>query len=464
MRPVVPMLLMITSMAPAMAAVAGVPEAPRPGTRPAAWFAWGNDAFGGETGDNTDDYRTNAFTLGIQHAGWVVGLEHSMLTDRTAGVELRSDQLSLALGREWELAVSAYDRLWLAGGVGGRATGDYGGQQFQDRWHAMNNFRPYELGQDASALEGTLWGHGEWLFTGEPAGFPDLPFLRPGQLGLDLRASGLLTSGGEQVGSVSASIVLLGADAHVLVGLTQELRAGDSPNGTAQRTAGHEEGTWFTYGLGAGGWFVNGGWGLSSPATWGAVGWQWGRTPARTTTQVASLEGVFALYQGYALGMQYRWQPGWIGALSERQLSCIADYRFGRFPGQVYMHDNQMVMRQGLLGLDWEPLRIGDGAVSLAPFLQGGAGLREERIKITGDDPYFPGQAAQRTVLQGSIGLRCQFATGSELLPAYGFSLVYDAWLPLDDATATDPVTGDQLRYQQAGSAIGLRFNAMVAW
>jgi hypothetical protein len=464
MRPVVPILMMIATMAPAMAAVAGVPEAPRPGTRPAAWFAWGNDAFGGETGDNTDDYRTNSFTLGLQHAGWVVGLEHNMLTDRTAGVELRSDQLSLALGREWDLSISDFDRLWLAGGLGGRATGDFGGQQMQEYWHAMNNFRPYQLAQDERSLEGTVWGHGEWLFTGEAIGVPDLPFLRPGQLGLDLRGSGLLTSDGEQVGSVSASLVLLGADAHALFGLTRELRGGDSPNNTTQRTAEHEEGTWFTYGLGAGGWFVNGGWGLSNQATWGAIGWQWGRTPARSTTQVASLEGVFALYQGYALGMQYRWQPAWLGELSDHQLACIADYRFGRFPGQEYMQDNQMVMRQGLLGLDWEPLRVGGSTFSVAPFAQAGAGLREERITITGNAPYYPAQATQRTVLQGSIGLRCQFATGSERLPAYGFSLVYDAWQPLGDATATDPVTGDHLVYQQAGGALGLRFNAMVAW
>lgn len=447
-----------------MAAVSGVPEAPRPGARPDIWFAWGNDAFGGETGDNTDDYRTNAFTLGVQHDGWVCGLEHSMLTDRRAGVELRTDQLSLAVGREWELSLSAYDRLWLAGGLGARATGSYGGQTIQDRWHAMNDFSPYTLAEDDSAEEGTAWAHGEWLFTGEAAGLPDLPFLRPGQLGLDLRGSGLLTSGGERSGSLGASLVLLGADAHLLLGLTRQLRGGDAPNQTAQRTAEHEEGTWFTYGLGAGGWFVNGGWALSGRATWGAVGWQWGRAPTRTATQVASLEGVFALYQGYALGMQYRWQPGWLGELADRQLSCFADYRFGRFPGSATMLDNALVMRQGVLGLDWEPARLGGGAMWFAPFLQAGAGLREERITVIGDYATYPEQGAQRTVLQGSIGLRCQFATGADLLPAYGFSVVYDAWLPLDDATASHPPGSAPLRYQSAGGAFGVRFNALVAW
>jgi hypothetical protein len=458
------LLLLILAAAPAMAAVAGVPEAPRPGPRPAVWFAWGNDAFGGETGDNTDDYRTNAFTLGVQHDGWVLGLDHGMLTDRRLGVERRSDQLSLALGREWTASASAYDRLWLAGGLGARATGDWGGQRLQDRWHQLNRFNRYSLAQDESAFEGTAWAHGEWLLTGEAAGVPDLPFLRPGQLGLDLRASGLLSSGGERIGSISASVALLGADAHALFGLTQELRGGTSPNATAERTAGHERGTWFTYGLGAGGWFVNGGWALSGAATWGAVGWQWGREPARTPTTVASLEGVFALYQGYALGMQYRWQPEWLGDLADRQLSCIADYRFGRLPGPDLAVDNQVVMRQGLLGLDWEPLRLGDAAFSLAPFVQAGAGVREERIKVTGALPGFPEQGAQRGVVQGSLGVRCLVASGLDHLPAYGFSLVYDLWQPLGGATASNPATGAHASYQHGGGAMGLRFSAQVAW
>lgn len=460
---VLPFLLLVAA-GPAMAAVAGVPEAPRPGARPAVWFAWGNDAFGGETGDNTDDYRTNAFTLGVQHDGWVLGLDHAMLTDRSAGAERRSDQLALALGHEWTASLSPYDRLWLAGGLGARATGDWGGQQLQDRWHQLNGFRRYTLDEDERRLEGTAWAHGEWLLTGEAAGIPDLPFLRPGQLGLDLRASGLLTSDGERAGSLGISLALLGADAHALFGLTHELRGGNRPNRTAERTAEHERGTWFTFGLGAGGWFVHGGWALSGEATWGAVGWQWGREPARTPTQVASLEGVFALYQGYALGMQYRWQPEWLDELSAGRLSCIADYRFGRFPSPELAVGNQTVMRQGLLGLDWEPLRLGDADFSVAPFIQAGAGLREERIKATSAGAGFPEQGAQRTVVQGSIGVRCLFASGIDRLPSYGFSLVYDVWQPLGDATARDPASGDQATYQRGGGALGLRFSAQVAW
>lgn len=463
MRAVVPCLLTVLAAGHLAAAVAGVPEAPRPGPRPAAWFAWGNDAFGGETGDNTDDYRTNAFTLGIQHHGWVGSIDHAMLTDRT-GAGLRSDQLSLALGHEWDGSYGLGDTWWLSGGLGLRSTSDWGGQWLQDRWHEMNGFVRYSLAEDATRTEGTAWTHGEWLLTGSRLGLPDLPWLRPGQLGLDLRAGGMVTSGGQTLGSVGASVALLGTDGHVLLGVTQELRGGTPPNGTAALTAHHEEGTWLSYGVGAGGWFFQGGWGLDHTATWGAVGWQWGRTPLRGAGQQATLEGVFALYQGYALGMQYRWQPDWLATATARHASTFVDYRFGRYPGPGWDGTDLVVMRQGIAGVDWEALRLGDDDVSLAPFLQAGGGLRQERVQSAGDGSRFPDQAALRAVAQGTIGLRLMFAVGAEHLPAYGLSLVYDAWQPLGSATAVNDATGDRGTYLQGGGALGVRFNARIAW
>lgn len=464
MRRAVTCLLLIAAATPAAAAVAGVPEAPRPGPRPALWFAWGNDAFGGETGDNHDDYRTNAFTLDVQHDGWVLGLDHAMLTDHSDSGGRRCDQATLALGRELAGSATAYDRWWIAGGLGARSTADWGGQWIQDRWHEANGFKRYSLPQDGRRQEGLAWAHGEWLLTGEPAGFPDLPYLRAGQLGLDLRASALATSGGERAGSFGASLALIGMDAHAMLGVSQELRSGERPNATAERTAQHERGTWLTYGAGAGGWFVTGGWALDGAATWGSIGWQWGREPARADGEVATLEGLFALYQGYALGVQYRWQPRWLAGLADGRLSCIADYRFGRYPGPVLDGSNQVVMRQGIAGLDWEPLRSEGSHVTLAAFTQAGAGLRDERVRAADADPRFPDQGAQRGVVQGTVGLRCLFAGGRQQVPAYGLSLVYDAWQPIGHATAENHGTGDHAEYLRGGGALGVRFNARVAW
>lgn len=461
MRPAFPILL---ACAPAMlsAAVSGVPEAPRPGTPPLAWLSWGNDAFGGETGANTDDYRTNAFALWLQHDGWIGGADYAQLTDRFEQ-GTRSDQLNLALGHEWAGDLQAAGQWRLSGGLGLRMTAALGGQWLQDRWHQANGFTQYTLEEDDEETEGTAWMHGEWLLTGAEFGFPDMPWLRPGQLGLALRASGQATTGGELQGSAGLHIVLLGSDGHAMFGLDQEVREGTAPNHTTARTAAHEDGTWLAYAAGAGGWFFQGATGLDQSATWGAIGWQWGRTPGRSAGQTATLEGLFALYQGYALGLQYRWQPEWLAGLAE-SLSTYVDYRFGRYPGLDWPGTDSVLMRQGLAGVDWELVRLGGQQVSVAPFVQGGAGIRDEQVTSAGNDPHFAGQGALRAVVQGTFGLRMMFGLGTTRLPAYGLSIVYDTWLPLDGAEAVDETTGQSVAYQQSGSALGLRFNARITW
>ncbi len=416
-------------------------------------------------GRNTDDFRTNSLTFGVQHQGWVVALDDAMLTNRNQPGGMRCDQITVSFGHEWQMSATRHDRLWLAAGIGGRVTDDVGGDQLQNHWHELNSFKKYSLPEDSSACEGQAWAHGEWLLTGAEAGIPDLPFLRPGQLGLDLRASGMVTTGGETLGNVGLNLVVLGVDGHAMVGVCQELRGGTPPNATAARVAERERGTCFTYGVGAGGWFFQGGWELGGPNTWGALGWQWGRESARRPVMVADLEGGFAVYQGYAFGFQYRWQPDWLAQATANQVSLFADYRFGRYPGPTWKSSNTVVLRQGLLGLDWAPWRFGGESWSVSPFAQGGAGIREERIRADGRNPAFPDQESQRLVLDGTLGLRFLFTLpgNAAFRPAYGFSVVYDAWKPIGEAQAVAK-NGTTATYQEAGGALGVRFNARVAW
>ncbi len=453
-------LLLTAAALPLCAAVAGLPEQPRPGARATAWAQLGNDMLGGEFGQNTDDRRTNAMSLGIEAAGWTVGADHSIATDRFAADPRRSDQLSIAAGRVWNADLGA-GGLRLAGGLGLRLTGDLGGGAMQDAWHQRNGFRRYVLREDDSASEGYAWAQASWLLPlGAALG------LESRRVSAEFAAEGLASSGDEQSGEVGARLVVLGVDAHAYLGVALRGSAGDAANATWAGVADHEQAAYLTWGLSAGGWFFAGRSEIGGPATWGALGWQWGREPGLRPTRTADLDGAFAVYQGYAVGLQYRWQPDWLAAASDRQLSTFVDYRFGRYPGPSWEGSNSVVLRQGTAGFDWTPATWRWSHGEISPFAQGGAGLREERIRANSEITRFPDQEARRLVAVGAVGLRVLFAPwgAGDAAPAYGFSLTYDAWQPLGDATAENAATGDRASYMQGGAAAGLRFNARVAW
>ncbi len=461
-------LMLIAAMIPAaVAAVPGIPEAPRPGTPPAVWVGWSNDSFGGEFGENTDDFRTNALTLGMNLERYLVAVDYSMLTDRYDDTPERTDQLTATLGYLVLDGVTAGPgaKAWLSAGGGLRLTGAMGGQEVQNAWHDALEFRRIELPDDAAAVEGVGYLHGEWMWTDvTPPGLVDLPYLRPGQMGVLLEATTLGTTGGEVLGEVGASLVLIGMDAHARIGVMQALAAGNGPNDTAQAVSENETGTWFTYGASAGGWYLEGGWNLSDEGTVGKIGWQWGRSQGRREpAQMAEVEGLLSVYQGYSLGVQYRWQPEWVTDLGGRQLALVADYRFGRYPGDGWYH-NTVVTRQPLVGLDYRFFESGPG-LSLSPFVTGCVGVREERVVADGANPTFGDDQAISPVVQGSVGIRVAFApsTLKKNGPSYGFSLVYDHWLPLTGAEVTNDA-GDVGEYMEANGSLGVRLNARVAW
>jgi len=466
--PPVRVLLLVAALAPAaLGAIAGVPDAPRPGTPPSVWVGWSNDSFGGEFGENTDDFRTNAFNLGLNLESWLVAIDYSMLTDRYDDTPERTDQLTATLGYLAldGVAAGAGAKLWLSAGGGLRLTGALGGQQLQNVWHDALEFRRIDMPDDESAVEGVGYAHAEWLWTdAAPPGLVDLPFLRPGQIGVLLEGTTLGTTGGEVLGSFGANLVLIGMDAHAQIGVMQALTAGTAPNDTAGAVSGNETGTWFTYGASAGGWYLQGGWNLSDEGTVGKIGWQWGRSPGRREpAHMAEVEGLLSVYQGYSLGVQYRWQPEWVTDLGGKQLAVVADYRFGRYPGDGWYH-NTVVTRQPLVGLDYRFIESGPG-MSVSPFVTGCVGVREERVSSDGPDPTFADDEAISPVLQGSVGIRVAFApsTLKKNAPSYGFSLVYDHWIPIGGATVNNSA-GEVGEYMQANGSLGLRLNARVAW
>ena len=177
---------------------------------------------------------------------------------------------------------------------------------------------------------------------------------------------------------------------------------------------------------------------------------------------MAEVEGILGLYEGYALGLQYRWRPHWLTALSDGRAALMIDYRFGQYPGMDW-YGNNVVVRQPLLGAEWAWAPPRDG-FQLTPFTYLAAGVREETVETTLPGARFPNDRAVRAVVQGGVGLRCYWGAlpSGERTARYGVSVVYDVWQPLGEATVSN---GTEVGvYQQRNGAAGLRLAATVAW
>lgn len=450
--------LVIGIAAPAYAAIAGVPEEPRPGTLPGAWAVWSNDSFGGEMGENTDDFRTTSVNGGFRVGDhWLVAFDYSMLTHLvTPGAEERSDELTTTVGYRHDF--SELPRAWIAGGAGVRIAGDLHGETLQNAWHDLWGYENVQVPYEDGGTTGVAYVTGGWAF------IPDLHVVEflDHRLGIHLSGTALATTGGEFQGVASLQFAATGRDAAFWFGVREQINAGTTITDTATAVADHEDGTWLTFGTSAGAWFFEGGVDTHTQATVGRIGFLWSRGTSTAPAQLAEIEGILGLYEGYALGLQYRWRPHWLDELSDGRAAMMVDYRFGQYPG-VDWYGNNVVVRQPLIGIDlaWSAPRAG---FQLMPFAYFAAGVREESVEITLPGARFPKDDAVRAVIQGGVGLRCYWGPlpAGERTARYGLSVVYDMWQPLGTATVSNGFeTGT---YQERNGAAGLRLAATVAW
>lgn len=213
------------------AALAGVPEAPIPGTLPRAWLGLANDAFGVVA--TPDDYRTNQTTLVFRLTPEViVCADHSMLTAVPARV--RSDELTVTAG--W--LPGGEERPWLAVGIGMKFVGDLGGESVQDWWHDLIDMRKYRLRYEEDDPQAVAYGmFSQVWWPGEHVGWA-------------VTTSALATTGGEVQAEAVGWALYRQRSMTAWIGLRARLRAGDTPTHTAELVADYEEGLWGDFGIG----------------------------------------------------------------------------------------------------------------------------------------------------------------------------------------------------------------------
>lgn len=218
------------------AAIAGVPEAPVPGTMPQAWAGIANDAFGIVA--TPDDYRTNEMSLFVRlGSSFVAGIDHSMLTSVPDG--LRTDEVTCTMG--W--LPMGDQRPWIVLGAGIKLVDDFEGENLQDWWHGVIGMERYDLAYEkddpqalAYALINQVWRQDE-------------------RWGAAATASALITSGGEVQAECAGWGVARFQALCAWAGLRGRYRGGHMPTEVSGLVADFEEGVWCDYGFGIG-WFA----------------------------------------------------------------------------------------------------------------------------------------------------------------------------------------------------------------
>ena len=124
----------------AVAAVAGSPVLPHPGSTPTFWFEYLNDDLF-PIGASDDDMLTYAFSSGVAWRAWRVGADYRSLTARDVG--LRVDEWTATAGNE----VYTDDRAHVVLAIGLRGGGDLGGQKLQTEWHKASGEDRVDLAQ-----------------------------------------------------------------------------------------------------------------------------------------------------------------------------------------------------------------------------------------------------------------------------------------------------------------------------
>jgi len=197
-----------------------------------------NDFLG--RGGSTDDFRTQQSIISARFADrWIATVDHSILTLADEPSPGRVDQLSVSLGYELtnHQTDTRSDRLVV--GTGLRNVGQFAGERIQNGFHQLVGSSIEELAYtDTTASDLSVWFDTErYRMLRDSA---DSGLFKTWRMGYQLRASSLLTSGGQWDSAISVHAVISKPAVDIWFGVRSDWRGGyDDP--VLRETASEEE-------------------------------------------------------------------------------------------------------------------------------------------------------------------------------------------------------------------------------
>jgi hypothetical protein len=460
----------LIAVQPALAAVYGLPEPPTPAPTPTAWLLFSDDFLGMSVLD-TDDFRTANISVGGQLDRWRLGADLSMLTNRgdDGSTPSRTDEITLSLG--YALADQDQDpkpTRWLVTiCAGGRAYGDFKGEEIQNNVHDTFGYPEVHLPYDPEQGVG-VFGFYHVRITTEP----DQHFQLTGPFGrwwMQLESGGLASSEGELQIYGGLNLVSVGRDSLTWIGTRYQWNGGDHPTATSTIVAEKETGWWLHVGLArTPGVLVTASLNPRRETVAGSLGLSIDHDlPIRVGPGYHVDQALKFFPDGGNLGIDVRWQPSWLQgySLSQRD-TLVLVYDFGAAADYDWV-DNTVAFDQLVFG--WAPSWNVPQPIPRLIWTVAGyaaAGLRLERVLKEGAAPRYPNtDIATAGVVQGELGTRFGFRFNDQADRWYNqarLGVGIDGWLPVPSATVSNG--SDTGEFQRPGYSAHVTLGVSVDW
>jgi len=387
-----------------------------------------NDFLG--RGGSTDDYRTQQSIISATLTDrWIATLDHSILTLDDESSSGRIDQFSVSLGYELVRPQDDARADRLVVGTGLRSVGRFAGERIQNGFHKLVGSKIEELAYtDTSANDLTAWFDAErYRMIRGPT---DRGFFKTWQMGYQLQASSLITTGGEWDSAVSVQAVISKPASDIWLGIRRDWRHGYD-DAVLRETANAEEDVAFVLGARIGPLVIETVQQFNNDASYGQI-----RLVSSYETRNYSRPDFgldfSVLVPDVQLRLAGRLPTRFLTDTSSRwSESIVLGLGYGE---PQYKNDTSLFTRSRQIdaGIEFERPLIGDSGW-LTAYGAAGAGWREEKLTGAGDLQGESSASVGRVVLTASAGLRFEvfnYPDRWRFRVQFGFL----GRLPIDDA------------------------------